>query len=346
MSSTHQACETKNGSSDYLNTQRRSVLNALNPISRNEFLDFYSSDPAALGFVDFLFDRPVHFTQSSDLSNAHNATLAILFALQADDENLFHKAYNELSRRQPQSDAPWLLNDLLFYGLVLGALQFNIDRQWLQNALLSRKELTKGELLNITITLLDILSENWGNTANIRPVILVARYCLGLKITDSDLLNDSYRMVTETPFPYCESNFLNTIYLRSFDVIILSKAPENPEKRKAINDLVDSLWEKANTTGQVLWWTGLILFTVLALTAVSIVKGLPDESEIKRWIITLDLLGFPLIAALPCVPWTIYRKKIIQTIQHVTLTKLFNIPPETLPPTNFTETKTQSTPKG
>lgn len=306
-------------------------LEVLAPTSRKEFFNSYSSDLAAAGFVDFLFGREVNLPPEGDISNAHIAALAAFSAIQTGNEALFRKAYDELSRRQPQEDAPWLLNDPLFYGMVLGAVQFEVDRDWLQRTLVFRAEHTRGELREVTATLSDILSENWGSIANIRPVVLMARYHLGLDTSDTDLLNGVYRITTETPFPYRESNFLNAVYLRAFDVTILSKAPEDPAKRNATADLIGLLWKRSGFMGWFVWLAGLAAWALIALALVFFVKGLAD-GEFRKWIETLAVLGVPIITAIPVIPWFKKRKKIVGRIQRITLKKLFGLAPDILYP--------------
>lgn len=306
-------------------------MDTINRISTEGFFASYSSDPAAIGFTDFLFDRNVTL-KDNDFSNAHTATIGILSAIQTQDEELFHNVYNEISRRMPLVDAPWLLNDPLFYGLVIGAVTFNGDYHWIEETLLFRIENTKGELHEISKTLFDILSENWGSNVNLRPMILMARHHLKGNIVNSDLPQEVYRFLTENRFPYCKSDFLNALFLRAFDIAILSLAPEDPDRRKGITRLTGSLWTKALITGWAIWLITLSFCIVCFVIGVFWLNNLASESTTKDWVETLSLVGVPVIIFLPIWPLISKRKKIVNAIKRFIGCYFFGLNVDLFPP--------------
>lgn len=306
------------------------------PTSRHRFFDAYASDQTGAGFVDFLFGRDVRLPDEADFSNAHIAALGAFHALQAGVESQFRRAYEEMSRRRVQADVPWLLNDPLFYSLVLGAVRFGGDQTWLRETLQFRGDHTTGEAREITMTFGDILRENWGNSANVRPLVLLARYHLGLDTSDTELLDQVYRMTTEATFPYRESNFLNAVYLRAFDVVMHSKAPEDPARRKAVEHMVRAMWRKARIVAWAVWTGGAGLLILALIGLVSWVKGIADE-DLRAWIEALELLGIPIVAAIPLWPWITQRTRILGCIQRFTLRRFFCLDPDVLTPTQKRE---------
>lgn len=286
------------------------MTDALVPASRTEFFGSYATDPAAAGFSEFLFGRPVAVPPGPDFSNAHTSSLASFAALQSGDRALFQKAYAELSRRLPRAESPWLLNDPLIYGLVLGAVRFGGDRSWIESTLRFRVQHSTGEPHDAASTFLDILAENWKSEANMRPLVLVSRYLLGLDTDDPGLLNSVYQTLVETPFPYFESSFLNAIYIRSFDIVVLSKVPEDPQRKKALAVLSDSVWKWSESIGWIVWLTGLIAIAEIAAVFVLWVRGLAS-GDAKQWIETLSNVGAPLFTLFPFWPWIKMRKRIM-----------------------------------
>lgn len=307
-------------------------MTALEPTARRRFFDALASDETGAGFVEFLFGRDVALPDEADFSNAHVAALGTFHALQTADEAEYRRAYAEISRRQVRADVPWLLNDPLFYGLVLCAVRFGGEQTWLREALQCRVDHTAGEAREITTTFWDILRENWGNSANVRPLVLLARYHLGLETADTELLNQVYRMTTEKPFPYRESSFLNAIYLRAFDVVIQSKAPEDPVRRKAVEHTVQTLWGRARAVAWAVWTMGGCLLILALVGVVSWVKGIADE-DVRAWIEALDIVGVPIIAVIPLWPWFNQRTRIMGRIQFFTLRNFFGLDPDVLTPT-------------
>lgn len=299
------------------------------PTSRKEFFDSYVTDSAAAGFIDFLFGRPVPVPVSPDFTNAHTASLATFAALQNADEDLFQRAYSELSRRPPKAESPWLLNDPLIYGLVLGCVRFGADRSWLETVLKFRIQHSTGEPHDTASTFGDILAENWKSEANMRPLILVSKHLLGYDTSDPTLLNSVYQTVAGTTFPYFQSSFLNAIYLRSFDVVIVSKAPEDPQRQRVQSMVVGAVWKWSGAVGWAFWTTGLIGIVLSAFLFVLWIRGLPD-GVVKDWVETLVSLGVPLIAMFPFWSWIDKRKRIVGRVRNWVSAGAFGFDPDVL----------------
>ena len=307
----------------------RSVIEAFAPTSRRDFFEAYASDPAAAGFVSFLFGHPVEIPAEPDFSNAHTMSLAIFAAFQTGDDSLFRKIYNELSIRKLRTDAPWWLNDPLMCGLVLCAVRFGGDTSWLRTTLSFWIENSTDESHKTALTLVDILSENWGSEINIRPLVLLAQHLLCSETIASSLLNSVYQMVTETPFPYFRSNFLNSVCLRAFDVVILLKAPEPPDRARALERMVNTALKRSRTRGWTVWWIILLCIVGLFAWLLLWVKGL-DEGSVKQWIETLSLIGIPIVACLPIWQWISNRKRIVSKVQSFVAERYFGLDMEEL----------------
>lgn len=308
------------------------MIESLAPTSRREFFEAYASEPAAAGFTSFLFGHPVEIPAEPDYSNAHTASLATFAAFQSRDDALFRKIYNELSRRRLRPDAPWWLNDPLMYGLVLCAARFGGDTSWLQTTLSFRVEHSTGESQKTALTLTDILSENWGNDINIRPLVLLAQYLLCSEAIALSLLNSVYHMVTETPFPYYESNFLNSVCLRAFDIVILLKAIEPPVHALILGRMVETAWKRSRNIGRAVWWTIFACILVLFAWLLLWVKDL-GAGSMKQWIETLSLIGIPIVSILPIWPWISKRKRIVSKLQNFISVHYFGLDKDALCPT-------------
>ena len=307
----------------------RSIIDALAPTSRKDFFESYASEPAAAGFTSFLFGQPVEIPAEPDFSNVHIASLAIFGAFQTGDDSLFRTVYNELSRRKLRPDAPWWLNDPLMFGLVLCAVRFGGETSWLRNTLNFRAEHSTGESHKTALTFTDILSENWGSEINIRPLILLAQYLLCSETIASSLLNSAYQMVTEETFPYYESNFLNSVCLRAFDIVILLKAPESPDRTRAIERMIYTALKRSRTRGWTVWWIILLCIVGLFAWLILWVKGLGDGS-VKQWIETFSLIGIPIVAVLPIWPWVSNRKRMVNKLQRFFAKRCFGLDMEVL----------------
>lgn len=74
----------------------------------------------------------------------------------------------------------------------------------------------------------------------------------------------------------------------------------------------------------------MLILTLVGV--VSWVKGIADE-DVRAWIEALDIVGIPIIAAIPLWPWFNRRTRIISLIQRFTLRILFGLDPDVLTPT-------------
>lgn len=177
------------------------------------------SKPIVNAFVKFIEDQEIIPANCSQLDKVlFNA----MVAFKASDKDSFEKEYVELSRREPSPTAPYAYNDFLIFILICGVGKFGLNQDWI-NRVLDIRNCSDDECKLTTLTFKNILSENYSSTNNHLSTVITFQYVLEIPLLENHLLNMTYLGITQSSFPKFNSDFLNLVSLRAFDVIILRK---------------------------------------------------------------------------------------------------------------------------
>lgn len=291
------------------------------PLDRQTFVASLREDPYTAGYLTFLVGQQLLPPERADLRNANDLSLAALSAVSLWDKVRFERVYIEIAHRTPKATSHWLYNDWLLFALSIGVVAFTLDAGWLLGALRVRSDSASGEARDISRTLTDIVNENWGSTDNLRPLVLVARHLLGHPLRNEDLLNGVYLDLTDRTFPYHDSQFLNAVCIRALDVVILSKAPKDPARERALAAFVATFRRRTHASAVAGWWAGLLALLGLVGTVLWITLELPDtQYEVIDRVITVLAPGS--IVALVFF-YVARRRKVIGWLEGRILFRLF-----------------------
>ncbi len=170
-------------------------------------------------FHHFLLGKEIVFLPNSNYSEMDEQFIKILSAIQINDKTAFEEVYSRKSKSNPtkESPTPFVNDDYLIFCLIIAITKFDIDRTWI-NSILSIRNRNP-----TTITLENILHENYSSTNNQAEVVLIYLHLCHQAI-DNDLLNTAYKSITENMILLDNRNdFLILCACRAYDLIIEQK---------------------------------------------------------------------------------------------------------------------------
>lgn len=159
----------------------------------------------------------------NDLKEIDQIYFGVLDSLSRDDGKKFDQFYSQLSKRKidSQSTSPFIHDDALIFLLIIGAVKYKHPTNWLKNLLNVRTP------NNVTTTFKAIIENNIFSKTNLHFVVLVFLNLTQNASASDKLLNDAYISVSNATDLFENKNdFLITLALRAYDLVILAKGAE------------------------------------------------------------------------------------------------------------------------
>ena len=207
-------------------------------------------NPLVNAFVEFIENREI---TSFDFSQLEKVIYDLMVSYAANDKTTFKNNYTELSRREPSASAPYSYNDFLIFVLICGTKKFSLHQDWI-NSVLEIRSCSDDECKLSTLTLQNLLNENYSSTNNHFPIILTAQNLLDIHLLENKLLNSCYSDITQNAFPRFNSDFLNLVTLRAFDLIILRKDILDEGEVRDLKTFEKSYQTKVSQVSSFLHW--------------------------------------------------------------------------------------------
>lgn len=188
-------------------------------------------------FHHFLLGKEIASLSSTNVSETDEQFFKILSAIQTNNKTAFEEIYAKKSKSNPtkETPAPFVNDDYLIFCLIIGIHKFGIDKTWIKNILSIRNRNV------ITITLENILNENFASTSNQAEIVLVfLEICNQSKISN-DLLNVAYKSITEnTTLLENKNDFQILCALIAYDLIIYQKEASDGSEITALKNFNQS----------------------------------------------------------------------------------------------------------
>lgn len=175
--------------------------------------------PIVNAFVEFIEGRKISTARFSQLDEV---LFKLMVAFRANDKASFENQYSDLSRREPSPSAPYAYNDFLIFVLICGAEKFGLTQSWISQVLEVRS-CSDGECKLTSLTFNNLISKNYSSTNNHLPTVITFQNVLEYPLIEDALINETYSNISQNTFPRFNSDFLNLVILRAFDVIVLGK---------------------------------------------------------------------------------------------------------------------------
>lgn len=217
--------------------------------------------PIVNAFVEFIEGKVI---SSGKFTQLDEFLYKLIVAFSTSDKTTFEQQYNELSRREPSPSAPYAYNDFLIYVLICGTEKFDLSKDWIGKVLEVRR-CSDDECKLITLTFKNLLSKNYLSTNNHLPTVITFQNILEIPLLENDLLNSTYSDIAQSPFPKFNSDFLNLVILRAFDVIILRKDILGRGEVSQLKEFERNFNSKVTSISKFLHWINVVAIYFLII---------------------------------------------------------------------------------
>ena len=260
-----------------------------------------------------MLNKEISIDSELNLSNANDVSMHALFAIKTNNRNFFLEAYEQISRRKAKPDSDWIFNDILMFAMTIGVCKFEIDNSWLLETLSIRNSYSEKQNKLSAQTFLDALNNNMESTNNCLPLMIVIKHYLGLPLGSNQYVKSAYREILKMDFSHSKGAFLNLVYIKAFDEILIAKGLIDFDLQKARDEFIGIFTKRNHQIANVLWWVLLIsmLFVSILFLSYYLNVNAQEADKINRVMAVLSLLGLSGIIVVPFV----FKKKIIKTIE-------------------------------
>lgn len=195
--------------------------------NRFSYMERINGSPKLMAFHHFLLDKDISSLSNGNDSDSDEQFFKVLFSIQTNNKTVFEEFYAKKSKSNPSKDspAPFVNDDYLIFSLIIAITKFKIDKTWIKNILSIRNR-------NVTtITLENILNENYSSTSNQAEVILMYLQLSNQSKINNDLLNAAFKSITANiTLLENRNDFQILCAFRAYDLIIeLKEASEGNE---------------------------------------------------------------------------------------------------------------------
>ena len=224
-------------------------------------------------FYNLLFSipivAPIQFSNETE-----EIFYGIIHSIQQDKKKDFDLNYSKKSKSNPSKDSPtpFVNDDFLIFCLVLGVLKFEYDTKWIKSIIAIRNRNP------ITITLDNILSENYFSKSNLPELVLMFLHLTNPNLISNDFLNFAYKSINGNTKLFESKNDIQIICsMQSFDLIIYYKEAIDGNEIRLFNDF------KAVFTKRIKNLAWLIQTFLIVLILYGMVKFIAINPQAKAF---------------------------------------------------------------
>jgi len=266
---------------------------------RISYLNKIQQIPKIKLFFDLLYGKH-DCDNSADVDVTY---IGFIDSLSNNNEQKFKELYNDFSRKKPSNESLWINDDFLIFVLILGIVQYKIDKAWIKEAINTRTT-QKSEHLSINRTFSNILDDNFLSNDNLYEIVIVFQILLNLPISVEHLDKLYSKLSNNVDLFSSKNDFLVCLSMKAMDIIVISKGlPDNKEIAN-LRDFAALFQKRVNIISKVIYF--LILSAIIALM---VVYGKKYAEFINTILLIFGLLG---VGFLTFIKWI--QKKITELI--------------------------------
>lgn len=241
-------------------------------IGRWQYRDRINESPKLTAFNDLLLGKDISLPDPNTLKEVDKIYFAIVQSIQANNKRQFEAYYNIKSRSNPSKDypSPFVNDDFLIFCIILGIAKFRIDKNWIRRIISIRSQDA------FTITLENIINENYYSKSNLSEVILMFFKLYDQRLITNEFLTTTYgSIVGNVSLFESKSDFHILCSMISYDLII--------ELKGAMEGSEVSLLKKFNGTflrrmKVMAWIVQTILLVCLLYVGVELIS---EKAQVK-----------------------------------------------------------------
>lgn len=245
-------------------------------VSIEERFSYYSrikESPKLTAFYNLLFSIPI--VPPNQFSNdTEEIFYGIILSIQQDKKNDFDLNYSKKSKSNPSKDSPtpFVNDDFLIFCLVLGVLKFKYDTKWIKSIIAIRNRNP------ITITLENILCENYFSKSNLPELVLMFLHLTNPNLITNDFLNSAYKNINENTELFESKNDIQIICsVKSYDLIIYYKGAQDGNEIRLFKEFKSTFTKRI----KILAW--LIQTTLFVLILYGVMKFITINPQVKAY---------------------------------------------------------------
>ncbi|HEY4784612.1 MAG TPA: hypothetical protein VIH57_01125 [Bacteroidales bacterium] len=246
-------------------------------VSIEERFSYYSrikDSPKLTAFYNLLSSIPIGLPNQFS-NETEEIYYGVIQSIQQDKKKDFDLNYSKKSKSNPSKDSPtpFVNDDFLIFCLVLGVLKFRYDTKWIKSIIAIRSRNP------ITITLENILGENYFTKSNLPELVLMFLHLTNPNLITNDFLNSAYKNINENTELFESKNDIQIICsIKSFDLIIYYKGARDGHEIRLLNEFKDVFTKRV----KILAW--LVQTTLFILILYGIIKFITLNTQAKAFI--------------------------------------------------------------
>lgn len=197
-----------------------------------------------------------------DSSIVDKAYHGFVNSLLKNDEEEFRKNYEDFSRKKPSNESLWINDNFLIFVLLLGIHRYQIDKNWIREAI-TKRTTQKEEYLSINRTFLNILDENYQSNDNLFEIVLIFQNFLNLSLS-TEQLNKVYNKISNNGDLFLSSNdFIICASIKSIDIIFMVKETPDHKEISNLRNFSSLFKQRVELVSKTIYY--IILFSVIVL---------------------------------------------------------------------------------
>lgn len=197
-----------------------------------------------------------------DSSIVDKAYYDFVNSLLKNDEEGFRKNYEDFSRKKPSNESLWINDNFLIFVLLLGIHRYQIDKNWIREAI-TKRTTQKEEHLSINRTFLNILDENYQSNDNLFEIVLIFQNFLNLSLS-TEQLNKVYNKISNNGDLFLSSNdFIICASIKSIDIIFMVKETPDHKEISNLRNFSILFKQRVELVSKAIYY--IILFSVIVL---------------------------------------------------------------------------------
>lgn len=224
-------------------------------------------------FSNLLLGKSISQTEIADINESDEIYFEIVKAIQTNDKSLFETYFNKKNKSNPnkESPSPFVNDDFLIFCLIVGIIKFACDKSWIKNIVSLRGRNA------FTITLENIINENFYSTSNLPEIILMFFKLQTPTLITNDFLTIAFKSISDNQTLFeSKSDFHIICSIRAYDLIIeLKESTEGSEV-----NLLKEFNTKFIARLKVITW--FVQTIILILLLYGVIKIITLKPEIKN----------------------------------------------------------------
>lgn len=245
-----------------------------------------NGSPKLTAFNNLMLGKSFTPSSNSESNESEEIFFGILSAIHSNDKVAFETHYNKKNKSHPSKEftSPFVNDDFLIFCFIVGIIKFNDDKSWIKNILSLRNRNAT------TITLENILNENYYSTSNLPEIVFMFFQLYNQSLISNGFQTTTFKSISEnTTLFESKSDFLILCSIRAYDLIIILKESPNGSEVNLLREFNTKFLKRIKVLS---WLIQSIILIAIFYEGFEVVSKYPKAKEfIDRVGSVLKILG-------------------------------------------------------